>query len=68
MVIGLPVIIFEGPRMTREQKEQLVKEFALTGSRITNLPPEKFTTLIREYEPENVGSGTDLLANVIKRQ
>ncbi|MFZ5645156.1 MAG: 4-oxalocrotonate tautomerase DmpI [Bacillota bacterium] len=64
----MPVIIFEGPRMTKEQKEQLVKEFTLTGSRITNLSPEKFTTLIREYEPENVGAGTNLLVNIIKKE
>lgn len=63
----LPVIIFEGPGMTKEQKEQLVKEFTLTASRITNLSPEKFTTLIREYDPENVGTGTDLLVNIKKQ-
>ena len=59
----MPVIIFEGPRLTREQKEQLVNEFASAAARITNLSPDKFITLIKENSPEDVGVGTQLLAD-----
>lgn len=59
----MPVITFDGPRLGREQKEQLVREFAETASRVTKLPVDKFITLLKESDPENVGVGTDLLAN-----
>jgi len=59
----MPVIIFEGPRLTREQKEQLVNEFASAAARITNLSPDKIITLIKENSPEDVGVGTQLLAD-----
>jgi 4-oxalocrotonate tautomerase len=59
----MPVILFEGPKMTKEQKEKLVKEFATAASNVTNIPVDKFVTLIKELPPENVGTGTDLLVN-----
>ncbi len=62
----MPVIIFEGPKMTREQKEQLVREFAATASKVTNLAVEKFVTLIKESSPEDVGVGSELLINLRK--
>ncbi|MGI6064918.1 MAG: 4-oxalocrotonate tautomerase DmpI [Bacillota bacterium] len=62
----MPVIIFEGPKMTKEQKEELVKEFATSASRITSIPPEAIVTLIKESNPENVGLGTTLLADKLK--
>lgn len=63
----MPVIVFEGPKITKEQKEELVKEFATSASRITNIPTEAFVTLIKESEPENIGLGTTLLANKIRK-
>ncbi|MDD2421211.1 MAG: tautomerase family protein [Heliobacteriaceae bacterium] len=62
----MPVIMFEGPKMTREQKEELVRNFATVASRITNIPQEAFVTLIRENNPENVGVGTGLLIDKLK--
>jgi len=63
----MPVITFDGPKMTREQKQQLVREFSAAASRITNIPQEKFITLINEMDPENVGSGGELLADRPKK-
>jgi len=60
----MTVIIFEGPKMTRGHKEQLVKEFAATACKVTNMPVEKFVTLIKESSPEDVGMGTELLVNL----
>lgn len=59
----MPVIIFDGPKVNREQKEQLVKEFTAIASRVTNIPRDAFITLIKENDPENVGVGGELLAN-----
>ncbi|MGE5575941.1 MAG: 4-oxalocrotonate tautomerase DmpI [Syntrophothermus sp.] len=57
------MIIFDGPQIKKEQKEQLVKEFTATASRITNIPKDAFIVLIKENNPENVGVGGELLAN-----
>ncbi|MTI80884.1 MAG: 4-oxalocrotonate tautomerase [Firmicutes bacterium] len=62
----MPVIMFYGPKLSTKEKEQLVKELANTASSITSVPASKFVTLINEFEPENVGTGTELLANIIK--
>lgn len=62
----MPVIHFYGPKMTKEQKENLVKEFAATSSKVTNIPAEKFVTLIHEMGAEDVGNGTQLLVNTNK--
>jgi len=59
----MPVITIDGPKMTREQKEELVKEFSETASRVMNLPVEAMVTIIREVESENVGTGNILLCN-----
>lgn len=59
----MPVIIFDGPKLTKEQKEKLVREFATAASAVLNMPPEKFITLIKETGAENVGVGTELLIN-----
>lgn len=46
-----------------KQKEQLVREFSDTASRVTNILRKKFITLIKESDPENVGVGSELLVN-----
>ncbi|MGB9936956.1 MAG: 4-oxalocrotonate tautomerase DmpI [Methanobacterium sp.] len=59
----MPVITIEAPKMTKEQKEELVKEFAETASRILGLPVQAMVTIIHEVESENVGTGNCLLCN-----
>lgn len=59
----MPIIHFYGPRMPKEKKEELVKEFAQAASRATGIPVEKMITLLHETEPENIGIGDDLLVN-----
>ena len=44
-----------------------MKEFAATGSRVTKIPQEKFVTLIKESDPENVGVRVELLVNIQKQ-
>lgn len=59
----MPVITIDGPELTKEQKEKLVKYFAETASEIMGLPVEAIVTIIREVEAENVGVGNTLLCN-----
>lgn len=59
----MPVIRIDGPKMTKAQKEELVKEFSETASRIMDIPVEAMVTIIREVESENVGTGNVLLCN-----
>lgn len=59
----MPVITIEGPKLTRKQKAELVKEFSETASRIMELPVETVVTIIREVKAENVGTGNILLCD-----
>ena len=59
----MPVITVEGPKMSKEQKEKLVKAYAETASEVMGLPVEAMVIIIREVEGENVGVGNILLCN-----
>lgn len=59
----MPNIILDGPKMTREQKAQLVREFTETAGRILNIPTDAFIVTIKENSLENVGVGGRLLAD-----
>lgn len=59
----MPVITIDGPKLSKEQKAELVKEFSETASRIMGLPVEAIITIIREVEAENVGIGNILLCD-----
>lgn len=60
----MPVIIIEGPHMTKKQKSQIVESFSHEASKIMNLPVEAMTIIIREVEAENVGVGDRLLCDL----
>lgn len=57
----MPQITFEGPKMDRAQKAELVKLFTEAASKITGIQREAFIVLIKENSPENVGVGGELL-------
>lgn len=59
----MPVITIEGPKLSKEQKAELVKEFSETASRIMDIPVQAMVTIIREVESENVGTGNILLCD-----
>ena len=64
----MPTITLDGPKMTKEQKAELVAEFTKTASRVTGIPQQGFVVYIREVEPENVGVGGELLLEKKKRE
>ena len=54
-------------QIDKDQKEQLVKEFTESASRIMNIPPETFIVYLKENELDNIGSGGKLLSNMPKK-
>lgn len=62
----MPVITLDGPKLKREQKSALVKEFTKAASQVTNLPESAFVVIIRESDPDNVGVGGQLLSDKMK--
>jgi 4-oxalocrotonate tautomerase len=59
----MPVITVDGPKMSKEQKSELVKSFAETASEVMGIPVDAMVILIREVEGENVGVGNILLCD-----
>ncbi|WP_265455237.1 4-oxalocrotonate tautomerase DmpI [Enterococcus sp. HY326] len=53
----MPVIQFEIGHLTKEQKEQVVKEFTETAVKVTGIPAEAFYVFIKENSGDNVGVG-----------
>lgn len=60
----MPVITVEGPKMSKEQKAELVESFAKTASKVMGLPVQAMVIIIREVEAENVGVGDCLLCDI----
>lgn len=58
----MPVIALEAGKLNKEQKDQLVKEFTETSSKIMNVPEQAFIVLVKENEQDNIGVGGQLLS------
>ena len=59
----MPIIVFEGPKLDKNQKAELIKSFTQIASKVTQIRQEAFSVIIRENDPENVGVGGELLAD-----
>lgn len=62
----VPIIVLEGPKLSKEQKRMLVKEFTKIASEITRIPEQAFIVSIKENDQDNVGVGGVLLSERIK--
>jgi 4-oxalocrotonate tautomerase len=60
---NMPVITFEAPELTKEQKQILAKELTETAARATGLPKEAFYVFLKENNFDNVGVGGVLLSD-----
>ena len=60
----MPVITMESAKLSKEQKQTLVKEFTETAARVTGIEEEAFYVFIRENDPDNVGIGGQLLSKM----
>jgi len=59
----MPVITLEAGKLNKEQKNQLVKEFTNTASKIMNVPEQAIIVLLKENEMDNIGFGGQLLSD-----
>lgn len=59
----MPLIIFEGPKMPKEKKRELVRLFTEAASRVTGIRKEVITTVIHENDKDNIGAGGELLSD-----
>lgn len=62
----MPVITFEGGKLTKEQKAQLVSEITEVAHKATGINRESFIVLIHENDRDNIGVGGDLLSERLK--
>ena len=54
----MPVIRFEGPELTNEQREKLIAEFTQAAvNTIPRIPKEAYYVFLDEYPGEKVGVG-----------
>lgn len=60
----MPVINIESSKMSKSQRESLVKEITEISAEILELPKESITILIKEIDHEHVGVGGVLLCNI----
>lgn len=58
----MPVITLEAGELSKEQKQQLVKEFTDTASKIMNVPEQAFIVFLKENDFDNIGFGGQLLS------
>lgn len=59
----MPVITIDSPKISKEQKKELVKKFAQSASEVLELPVSAMVVIIREVDAENVGVGDVLLCD-----
>lgn len=59
----MPTIFFYGPKLEKEKKRELIKEFTKAASRLTGLPEVAFVVYLMGTETEDVGVGGQLLAD-----
>lgn len=51
----MPVITWEGGKLTKEQKKELVRRFTEVASEITKVPAGFHSVLLREHLDEDLG-------------
>ncbi|MHB0998924.1 MAG: 4-oxalocrotonate tautomerase DmpI [Armatimonadota bacterium] len=62
----MPIITFDGGKLTKEQKSELVCQFTDAAQKVTGIRREAFVVILRENDPENIGSGGELLCDKMK--
>ncbi len=57
----MPTIFFYGPRLDREKKVELIRDFTKAASNATGIREEAFVVYLQETSPDQVGVGGKLL-------
>ena len=63
----MPVITYEGAKLTSEQKKHLIEKFTEISVEITSIPKNFFSVLIRELDDDNLGSNGEQVSEIKKR-
>ncbi|WP_366922933.1 tautomerase family protein [Metallumcola ferriviriculae] len=58
----MPIITIDAGKMEKKQKETLIEGFTKTASTTLNIPEQAFVVLIKENDPDNVGTGGVMLS------
>lgn len=61
----MPIITIEAGNMDKEQKEALIQRFTVAASEILHLPEQAFVVILKENNPDNIGTGGKMLSKVI---
>ncbi len=64
----MPFITIDAGRMSKDQKKALIKEITKLASEILNIKEEAFSVLLRENDPDNIGTGGRMLSEVIGKE
>jgi len=59
----MPIITFDGPKLSKEQKAEMAKGFTKVASDVTKIPEKAFIVMLKEIESENVSVGGTLLSD-----
>ncbi len=59
----MSVITVEAAKLSKEQKNKLVKELTASAANIMNIPEQAFVVLVKENSTENLGVGGQLLSD-----
>ena len=60
-----PVITLEAGKMDQTQKEALIQRLTQAASEVLNISEEAFVVLLKENNPDNIGSGGKVLSKVL---
>jgi len=51
----MPIISWEGGKLTKEQKKELIQRFTEVAVEVTKVPVKFYSVVIREQQDENLG-------------
>lgn len=60
----MPVINYQGTKLSAEQKKELIERFTSIAVEITKTPANFFTVSIQEFDEENLGVGGKTVAQI----
>ncbi|MEX2721868.1 MAG: 4-oxalocrotonate tautomerase DmpI [Candidatus Wukongarchaeota archaeon] len=64
----MPVVSYEGGKLDKDKKEELVKGFTEVAARVTGIPKEAFYVYIKEYPNDSIGVGGLLLPDYLAKR
>ena len=64
----MPVIIFEGGKVSQDKKKELIRELTETAVKVTGIDSSAFIVYIHENEYDNIGVGGEPLAEILGKK